>query len=528
MRLHSVRCGKRFPAPEGLQLNVLPVSRTVSTESLRLALHRMAPALLTLGVPITLVALLHDAHVYSWDFRAFYDAGGDYLRGHSPYGSSELAALTTQRNFVYPLPVAALFAPLSLLPFTIAAGGFVLLSGGLLGAALHIVGVRDWRCYAAVMLGLPTLTGMLLGTMSPLLAFLLALLWRYRKSDAAAPWILAAAVLTKLFLWPLAIVFLATGRLRVVLRAAAISLAALLLSTVPVGITTLDRYPSVLRAVSNFEAPFGYSIFSLGNSFGLPHGAAIGGAALIGGALLMAALRAGRSGHEVHAFRAAVAASLALSPLVWPHYLILLFVPLAIERPRFSPSWIALAWVGLNGFYLEDWLKPVTVAIVVLASFQLGFFEPSRLAALVPALPRVRRFSTPLALVAVVSLVAVVGTLGQTVAAVAALRPSSAATRGSGTAWLRFAPDGRRLCWDVWTSRSAASSLLTLSVERSSSTVFSARIESGKRSHGCSRLRKIDIARRLDGHAQRLVLAVHDATGGIILTGRVERPWNAR
>ena len=42
----------------------------------------------------------------------------------------------------------------------------------------------------------------------------------------------------------------------------------------------------------------------------------------------------------MRSFTCAVAATLALSPIVWLHYLVVLLVPMAIARPRFSPLWL--------------------------------------------------------------------------------------------------------------------------------------------------------------------------------------------
>ncbi|HZD87045.1 MAG TPA: glycosyltransferase 87 family protein, partial [Gaiellaceae bacterium] len=123
---------------------------------------------------LLLVAVIpiHPAHAYAWDFRAFYGAGAAYLHLHTPYAHASLANLASQQDYVYPLPIAALFAPVSLVPYAVAAVLFIAASGLLLAAALRLLGVRDWRCYAAVFLGFPVQYGLKWGTISPLLAFL--------------------------------------------------------------------------------------------------------------------------------------------------------------------------------------------------------------------------------------------------------------------------------------------------------------------------------------------------------------------
>jgi hypothetical protein len=60
----------------------------------------------------------------------------------------------------------------------------------------------------------------------------------------------------------------------------------------------------------------------------------------VGVALVGAVVALGRRS-DASAFAAALAASLALTPIVWLHYFALLFVPIAIGRPRLSPLWLA-------------------------------------------------------------------------------------------------------------------------------------------------------------------------------------------
>jgi hypothetical protein len=41
----------------------------------------------------------------------------------------------------------------------------------------------------------------------------------------------------------------------------------------------------------------------------------------------------------------ALAAALICSPIVWAHYLVVLFVPLALARPRIGLIWLATFWM---------------------------------------------------------------------------------------------------------------------------------------------------------------------------------------
>ena len=92
----------------------------------------------------------------------------------------------------------------------------------------------------------------------------------------------------------------------------------------------------------------------------------------MGGALLVAAIWWGRREQEVRSFTLAVAASLALSPVVWLHYLTLLIAPLGLARPRFSALWLLpiVLWVSPrdeNGDGLHPFVPmAVVVALIVL------------------------------------------------------------------------------------------------------------------------------------------------------------------
>ena len=61
------------------------------------------------------------------------------------------------------------------------------------------------------------------------------------------------------------------------------------------------------------------------------------------------------SDDEPRSFTCAVAATLALSPIVWLHYLVVLLVPMSILRPRFSALWLlpVLLWISPRPGYAE-------------------------------------------------------------------------------------------------------------------------------------------------------------------------------
>jgi hypothetical protein len=92
---------------------------------------------------------------------------------------------------------------------------------------------------------------------------------------------------------------------------------------------------------------------------------------VVGGAFLGATILLGRRGDDARAFTCAIAAALSFTPVVWMHYLVLLAVPLAIARPRFSALWLLpiVLWVSPrsgNGDGFEVF-APALVAAILLA-----------------------------------------------------------------------------------------------------------------------------------------------------------------
>src|SRR6185312_2567773 len=86
------------------------------------------------------------------DFAIFRRAGQAVLHGRSPYVHPTLKLLATNDRFVYPTPFALPFIPFAAAPEKVAAVGFLVLSVAAVLGSLWLFGVRDWRCYGAVML----------------------------------------------------------------------------------------------------------------------------------------------------------------------------------------------------------------------------------------------------------------------------------------------------------------------------------------------------------------------------------------
>ena len=89
------------------------------------------------------------------------------------------------------------------------------------------------------------------------------------------------------------------------------------------------------------------------------------GVALLG--VLWLVSRRAEDGDEA-AFLVGVLLLLAFSPIVWHHYLLLLFVPLAVYRPRFGAIWLLplVCWVVWQGafFYTGPAERVVFLAVI--------------------------------------------------------------------------------------------------------------------------------------------------------------------
>jgi hypothetical protein len=178
-----------------------------------------------------------------------------------------------------------------------------------------------------------------LGTLTPLLLLLVAIVWRFRDRSLVAGSALALAISLKLFLWPLVLWLAATRRYGAAALATGLALAFTLGSWAAIGFAGFVGYPEQLRRLTDVVAERGYSLVALGHALGLPGEASRLLPWAIGLALLgYMGLRASRGEMDERAtFVLALMAALVLTPITWLHSFALLVVPLAL-------GWPALAW----------------------------------------------------------------------------------------------------------------------------------------------------------------------------------------
>ena len=272
------------------------------------------------------------------DFHyAFYPAGHAVAHGLSPY--VPVAELHAQRiPFVYPVVAAWLFAPFSLLPYTAAAAIYFALTLAALWGGLALLGIRDPRCYTVVCLWPAVLDDLQTGALGGAMLVALALVWRYRDRDGG-PVALAVVVATKLFLWPVGMWLILTRRWRAAVIAAVAGAVLIVLPWAVLGFAGLATYPDMLRQLTDQEGGSSYALTSLVSALRLPAVAAYPlAAALAYPGLRLFRRRDGRH-RDIGVITGCLVLALALTPILWLHYTLILLLPLALVQPRLTWLW---------------------------------------------------------------------------------------------------------------------------------------------------------------------------------------------
>jgi hypothetical protein len=232
------------------------------------------------------------------------------------------------------------------------------------GLGLWVLGVRDWRCYGALLASPAMLDAVRLGTLTPVLVLLLALGWRWRDQAARCGLAVAAAIVAKVFLAPLLLWLLVTRRFRAAAIAVAATAGLLLAGWLAVGLAGLRDYPVLLSTLSDVEAARSYSISALATAVGVSiPGLALTAAVGVVGvpALVLLHRRAGDSA----VLAGAVGLSLLATPILWLHYLLLAAVVVAVRRPAFGAVWL-IGWVMWVSPTPESGSEPWRIAVGLL------------------------------------------------------------------------------------------------------------------------------------------------------------------
>jgi glycosyl transferase family 87 len=301
---------------------------------MRAAAVKVLPPLFLLVLPVLAYANLF--HV-AWsngsiavDFHnEIYPEAKVLLRGESPF-PDETADLSHGSNHIWPPLVGYAAAPLTALSPGAADIVIVLVGIACFGAALWIVGVRDWRVFGAASLWGPVIGEMRTAHLSLILCLLAAVVWRTREQKTVAGLTLGLAIALKFFLWPLAVWLASLRRWREAAIAAATAAASLLLLLPFIGILEYARLLRRLGATFDQDAFTPYGLLVQAD---VPSATArVVGLAIGIGVLALAWRR--------RSFALFVAAALLLSPIVWLDYFALTAIPLAVVRPTFSWVWL--------------------------------------------------------------------------------------------------------------------------------------------------------------------------------------------
>jgi hypothetical protein len=291
---------------------------------------------------LTLVILFWSAiagDTVATDFGQYYAAAEAILRGESPYSPSGDPLTAWGGPYPYPPLLALLAIPLTVLSLQ-AAGLLVMAVLVLVALAVPwVVGVRDWRCYGLVLLWPPVISAIQTANVTLWFALAAAIVWRFRDRVLPTAAAVGLTLAAKLFLWPLAVWLAATRRFASALAACAIGAGALVASWAVIGFAGFGDYPELVRKLEQAVGDDSYTAYIVGLDLGLPSTAARLVWLGVGVALLGAVVILGGRGDGRTAFVMAIAASLALTPIVWLHYFALLLVPIALAQPTLGALW---------------------------------------------------------------------------------------------------------------------------------------------------------------------------------------------
>lgn len=199
-------------------------------------------------------------------------------------------------------------------------------------------------------------------------------------------------MVVKLFPWPIIVWLALTRRLRAAAVATLGAATLAVISWAAIGFSGFSSYPRLLRELSEVQGPRGVALFAILRAHGVGTTAATAVGLVVGGILLAAAaLVARRPDGDRRAFSLAIVAALVASPLVWPNYLPLLIVVVALISPQFGPAWIIVILLRIpyhSGHVQSEWL-PIACMVLFGATLALSV-RPKRFGP-----PEARKERTP-------------------------------------------------------------------------------------------------------------------------------------
>jgi hypothetical protein len=147
-----------------------------------------------------------------------------------------------------------------------------------------------------------------------------------------------------------------------------------------IGFAGMRSYPTLIHVLGQVEGPISYSVIAL---LGLKGSAETAATVVLSLAAFGAVWLAARGpAGDRRSFAVAVLASLVATPLLWLHYLQLLYVPIALYRPRLSGLWFlplvlwATPTTHSHGVIWQIALALAVVAVVAVRTAGDWAFEP--------------------------------------------------------------------------------------------------------------------------------------------------------
>jgi hypothetical protein len=328
-------------------------------------LRTLRDPLLLFTVPVAFALLLAfvgyaNSLPIGFDFRGtLWEPARALLDGAQIYPEPTREAVVVGNPAVYPPPFILASVPLALLPVTLASWLWFFVLAGCVLAAMWILGVRDWRCLVLAVTSPVVVHGLFYGNLTIVMVLLVALAWRYRDQARWAGLALGAAIAAKLFVWPLVVWLLLTRRFKAAAWTAGTLLVLVLGAWALIGFEGFRDYPKLLRVVQDVYAVRSISLSTVASALGASVEVAVAAAAIAGFVCLaVASWLVRRADGDRRAFAVLVAACVIASPIVWPNYAGLLFVPIAITWPRLAPAWFFGYAVWLAGALAPDPVAP--------------------------------------------------------------------------------------------------------------------------------------------------------------------------
>jgi len=280
----------------------------------------------------------------AYDLEVLLQAGRAVPHGLAVYPSPSSPAVYSGSSFVYPYLTVWPFVPLAALPIWLATALFFMIVVGAVLTASFLGSERDPVIAVLVLATSFTLTGLQLGTLSPLLFAGAVFLWRLRDRPVAFGLLAGPVVASKLFLVPLLAWPLLARRHRAFAWASGCTTVLLAwgFALGPLGPSAYARLLSVLGA---HEAKSGFGLTGAFMTAGFGPALSEAAAAIFAAAVLVAVyLRFRQTREEAVLFCGAVVASLIATPVLWSHYLALPAAALlAAGAPR---RWFLLLALG--------------------------------------------------------------------------------------------------------------------------------------------------------------------------------------